>query len=147
MPMEEPEHLRLLATAVECSFNAVIITGPNLAFPGPEIVYANPAFFEMTGYSPEELIGATPRLLQGEETDPEVTRQLRTTLEAGRFWQGSAVNYRKNGTAYWVEWNISPVRDGAGKITHFVSVQRDITEAVDAWKCCQVLLNCLRIVS
>ncbi|MBS3804193.1 MAG: diguanylate cyclase, partial [Oleiphilaceae bacterium] len=119
------------------------ITDARLDFPGPKIIYVNPAFTKMTGFTADELIGATPRILQGENTDPELMVQLRTALDAGQLWAGRAVNYRKDGTSYWVEWNISPVRGDSGKITHFVSVQRDITESVAERKQLEMLSSAL----
>ncbi|MBK1692114.1 sensor domain-containing diguanylate cyclase [Ectothiorhodospira mobilis] len=123
---------RLLEAAVEQSFNAVVITTADLEPPGPRIVYVNPAFVRMTGYPAEELYGRNPRLLQGPRTQPETIQRLRECLREGRYFQGSTVNYRKDGTSYYVEWNISPVRDENGQVAYFVSVQRDISEQVAA---------------
>ncbi|RRQ24052.1 sensor domain-containing diguanylate cyclase [Guyparkeria sp. SCN-R1] len=125
--MHDLEYLRLLQAAVEQSFDAVVITTAELDRPGPEIVYANPAFLSMTGYPLEEILGETPRLLQGEATNRPMLGRLRTALAAGERFSARTVNYRKDGTAYDVEWSISPVRDDAGTVTHFVSVQRDIS--------------------
>ncbi|WP_202114698.1 sensor domain-containing diguanylate cyclase [Vreelandella zhuhanensis] len=125
--MRDMEYLRLLETAMEQSFNAVLITTASLDFPGPEIVYVNAAMTSMSGYSREELLGATPRLLQGPKTDREMLHRLRAALAAGEYFEANTVNYRKDGIPYQVEWNISPVRNEAGVVTHFVSVQRDIT--------------------
>lgn len=122
----------LLEAAVAQSFNAVLITDANLADGGPRIEYCNPAFCEMTGYTEAELLGQSPRILQGPDTDPAVLQRLRLCLQEGRYFQGVAVNYRKDGTPYHVEWNISPMRDGAGNICHFVSVQQNITPRVRA---------------
>lgn len=82
----------------------------------------------MTGYSREEVIGKSPRILQGPKTDRKVLDELRRCLENGEPFFGETINYRKDGSEYYLEWHISPVRDAAGKITHFVSVQRDISE-------------------
>ena len=107
----------LLRSALEQSFNSVLITDAQPGPMGPRIVYANPAFCEMTGYSATELLGQTPRILQGAQTSPEVLQTLRECLQANRFFRGSTVNYRKDGRPYTVEWNISPVKDEAGVTT------------------------------
>jgi PAS domain S-box-containing protein len=118
----------LLEAAILASTDSVIITDADLELPGPRIVYVNPAFMQMSGYAKHELLGQTPRLLQGSETNRELMTRLRSTLEAGRSFADETVNYRKDGTPYFVEWRISPILDASGKITHFVSIQRDITE-------------------
>lgn len=126
--MDHPTDPRLLQAALEQSYNAVVITDADLE-DGPRIVYANPAFERMTGYRLEELVGATPRLLQGPATDRTLLDRLRQALEAGEPFEGQTTNYRKDGTPYLVEWHISPVRiDAGGAVSHFVSVQQDVTE-------------------
>lgn len=132
--MVSAEFPGLLLTAIHQSFNAVVITNATSDKGGPHIVFCNAAFCSMTGYSEAELIGQSPRILQGEATDSRVIEKLRRCLQEGNFFQGSAINYQKNGKPYHVEWNISPVRDAAGTITHFVSVQQDITGQVEARK-------------
>ncbi|MCG5501200.1 sensor domain-containing diguanylate cyclase [Ectothiorhodospira lacustris] len=123
---------QILKTAVEQSFNAVVITTAQMEMPGPQILYVNRAFCDMTGYTAQELIGKTPRILQGPRTDADTIERLRRCVKAGEFFIGNTVNYRKDGSCYYVEWNISPIRDGKGLITHFVSVQRDLSEKVRA---------------
>lgn len=120
--------LRLLRAAVEASGEAIVITSAELEEPGPRIEYANPAFTRMTGYEAHEVVGRTPRLLQGPETERAVIDRMRAALIAGELFQGEAVNYRKDGSTYTVEWLITPVKDANGRITHWVSAQRDITE-------------------
>lgn len=127
-----PPHLELLQAAVEQAFNAVVITTAALDGDGPLITYCNPAFCAMTGYVVAELFGRSPRLLQGPLTDSSLLQRLRKCLRHGEFFQGSTFNYRKDGSTYLVEWNISPVRDAQGKIQAFVSVQQDITLRVQA---------------
>ena len=122
------QDLRLFRAAVEASGEAILITSAELSDPGPRIEYANPAFTRMTGYEASEIIGRTPRLLQGPGTDRAVLDCMRATLLAGEPFQGEAVNYRKDGSTYVVEWLITPVREDEGRITHWVSAQRDVTE-------------------
>ncbi len=122
------ESLRLLGSAVEQAKDAIVITDAQLDLPGPRIIFSNPAFVRSSGYAAEDLIGATPRILQGPKTDRAVLAQLRGNLERGEIFEGEAINYRKDGTEYWQEWHITPIRDADGEITHYVAIQRDITE-------------------
>jgi PAS domain S-box-containing protein len=122
------QHLHLLNSSMASVTEAVLITDADLQSPGPRIVYANPAFCEMSGYSLHELLGRTPRLLQGPATDPLLLEELHRALETGQHFQGNTINYRKDGTPYEVEWRISPVCEDGGRVTHFAATQRDITE-------------------
>jgi PAS domain S-box-containing protein len=122
------QHLHLLNSSMASVSEPVMITDSDLEAPGPRIVYANPAFCEMCGYSLHELLGRTPRLLQGPATDQGLLEELRKALKAGENFQGNTINYRKDGTPYEVEWRISPVLDDSARITHFAATQRDITE-------------------
>lgn len=119
----------ILKEAIDAAFDGILITDANLDLPGPRILHANPAFCRMTGYRADEVIGREPRFLQGTETDRSVMERLRSDLENGRHFEGSAINYRKDGTAFHMHWTISPVRNKDGKTTHFVAVQRDVTES------------------
>jgi PAS domain S-box-containing protein len=122
-----PDEMMLLRTVIGALGEAVVVTGPELDPPGPRIQYVNPAFTRMTGYAPHEALGQTPRMLQGPNTDRAFLGDLRATLAAGRSFRGEAINYRKDGTEYVVEWSITPVLEG-GHVTHWVAVQRDLTE-------------------
>jgi diguanylate cyclase (GGDEF)-like protein/PAS domain S-box-containing protein len=128
----DAERGRLFEAVVEQSYNSVLITDAVPSPHGPRIVYANPAFCRMTGYALDELMGRSPRMLQGPETDPEVVAVLRICIREGRPFKGATWNYRKDGSPYIVEWSVSPVRDGDGAITNFVSVQHDISARVAA---------------
>ena len=123
-----PQDLSVLIAAIEASSEAILITSADLDEPGPRIEYTNPAFTHMTGYEPYEVLGRTPRFLHGPRTDRDVLDRMREALAAGERFQGEAVNYRKDGSTYMVEWLIAPVRNGKGDITHWISAQRDITE-------------------
>ncbi|MYL23128.1 PAS domain S-box protein [Halomonas alkaliantarctica] len=101
----------------------------------------------MSGYFREELLGATPRLQRGAETDREMLDRLRLALKAGEYFEVSTVNYRSDGTPYPVEWHISPVRNETGVITHFVSVQHDITRAFEDLKQIRLLSSALEMSS
>ncbi|MEZ4728111.1 MAG: PAS domain S-box protein [Caldilineaceae bacterium] len=121
------ETLRLLETAVNHSNESILITRADLEEPGPTIVYVNPAFTRITGYTPEEVIGKTPRILQGPKTERAVLDRLRRQCANGEIFHGEAINYRKDGREFYLEWSIAPVRDERGEITHFVATQFDAT--------------------
>lgn len=118
----------LWKAAVEASGEAILITSAELDEPGPRILYANPAFTRMTGYEAREVLGLTPRLLQGLATRRGDLDKVRAALRAGEAAHGEAVNYRKDGSTYVVEWLIAPVRESDGRILHWVSGQRDVTD-------------------
>ena len=122
--------LRLRDRALAAAANGILITDPTL--PDNPIVDANPAFTAMTGYTREEVLGRNCRFLQGPGTDPAAVRRLRAALAAGQDVTETLLNYRKDGTPFWNELRIAAVRDDAGKITHFVGVQTDVTERVRA---------------
>jgi PAS domain S-box-containing protein len=122
------ESQRLLQAAVQQSSESVLITTAQLDLPGPEIVFVNPAFTNVTGYTAEEVIGKTPRILQGPKTDRAVLNGVRAQLAKGEEFHGEALNYRKDGGAFVLSWNISPIRDENGEVTHFIGFQRDVTE-------------------
>ncbi|MUG97209.1 response regulator [Scytonema sp. UIC 10036] len=121
------ETIRLLLSAVQQSKDSIIITTAKLDPPGPEIVFVNPAFSQMTGYEMEEVLGKTPRLLQGPKTDRSVLDDLRKHLSEAIPFHSEAINYHKDGTEFYVEWNISPICNVNQTVTHFIAIQRDIT--------------------
>jgi len=117
----------LLKAIFENSYNPIVITDAQLEIPGPKFLYINKAFTEMTGYTLEELKDKTPRILQGEDSSREVLDELKNKLKKGEFFIGRTINYKKDGTKYHLEWNISPVKDTKGKIIQFIAIQRDIS--------------------
>jgi diguanylate cyclase (GGDEF)-like protein/PAS domain S-box-containing protein len=98
-------------------------TGPN----APEIVFVNPAFTAMTGYRPEEAIGRNPSMMQGPGTSPETMRRIGEALRRFQPFRGEILNYAKDGREFWLDLNIVPLTDEAGRVTHFAAIQRDIT--------------------
>lgn len=121
--------LRQREAALEQAGEAVLITDAREdAQRHDSIIYVNEAFEEMTGYSEAELLGETPRILQGPKTDQGVLEELRAALKEGEEWEGETVNYRKDGTPYVVHWSVTPVHDDQGRLQRWVSVQRDVTE-------------------
>jgi diguanylate cyclase (GGDEF)-like protein/PAS domain S-box-containing protein len=123
------ELLRLLESSIARLNDVVIITeaGP-FAEPGPRIVFVNEAFERRTGYAPEEVIGRTPRLLQGPGTQRSELDKIRNAMEQWQPARVDLINYKKSGEAFWVDLEVSPVWDEARKLTHWVAVGRDITE-------------------
>ncbi len=121
------ETLRLLNSAVLQAKESILITDAQLDLPGPRIIFVNPAFTQMTGYAAEEVLGKTPRILQGPRTDRNVLRRLRENLKRGELFDGEAIQYRKDGAEYVQQWQVAPLRDAAGTVTHYVAIQRDIT--------------------
>jgi diguanylate cyclase (GGDEF)-like protein/PAS domain S-box-containing protein len=81
----------------------------------------------MTGYRPDEMVGATPHILQGPATDRAVLDQLRADLMAGRTFEGRTTNYRKDGTPFQLEWTVAPVKDRSGTTIYYVAIQRDVS--------------------
>ncbi|MCA9399536.1 MAG: PAS domain-containing protein [Candidatus Omnitrophica bacterium] len=118
----------LLASVVCFSEDSIIVTTTELDPPGPQIIYVNPAFTRMTGYEPDEVLGKTPRILQGPNTDINVLRRLRAALEKGEVFFGQAINYRKDGTEFWNEWHIEALRGDQDEITHYIAIQRNVTK-------------------
>ncbi len=96
--------------------------------PGPRVVWCNAAFERMTGYSRAEMIGRNPRILQGPGTNPEARNRIREALREWRSVRQEILNYRKDGTPFWVELSIHPVLDDSGWCHFWVAVQRNITE-------------------
>ncbi len=129
-----PKLSKLLVSVPHYSSEAIIITEAAPIDPpeGPAIVYVNRAFTEMTGYREIDVLGKTPRILQGPKTDEKTMKQVKAALQHKEPIQAEILNYRKDGTTYWVEINIVPVKNEAGWYTHFISVQRDITGEVRA---------------
>ena len=117
---------RLLDRAVAASPNGIVITDPKL--PDNPIVYVNPAFEKISGYSAEEVRGRNCRFLQGDHRDQPALGELREALAEERVCRVVLRNYRKDGTPFWNELYISPVHDQEGTLTNFVGVQNDITE-------------------
>jgi PAS domain S-box-containing protein len=124
--------LNLLETAVAQVKEAVLITSAQLAPSGPQILFVNRAFSERTGYGQVEILHKTPRILQGPKSDRAMLQRLREAVGRGKPFSGETINYRKDGSEYYVEWDITPIRDSAGQISHFLSMQRNFTERKSA---------------
>ncbi|MCF6157983.1 MAG: PAS domain S-box protein [wastewater metagenome] len=120
---ESEEKYRKLSNAVEHSPCSIIITST-----GGKIEYANPKFFQLTGYAPDEIVGENPRILQSGKTPVEKYKKMWTTIISGNTWKGEFINKKKNGEFYWELASVSPIKAPDGSITHFVAIKEDITE-------------------
>lgn len=107
--------------------DAVIVTGADLRSPGPFIEYVNAAFERMTGYTADEVMGRSPRFLQGPLTDRSELDRMHRDLAAAERFEAEIVNYRKDGQPFAIEWRVKALYDEEGAIAGWLSVQRDIT--------------------
>ena len=110
-----------LKVALDSNFSSVMLTRADAGYP---IMYVNPAFTELTGYSQDEVVGKDPSILQGPKTDRKLLRSLREKIQSGKEFHGSTVNYRKDGSSFIMEWKFFPINNDAKKTTHFLAVQR-----------------------
>lgn len=123
------QQLRLLESVVVNAKDSILITEAEpIEPPGPRILYVNAAFTRMTGYTCEEIIGKSPRLLQGTSSDRATLDKIRAALQNWQPICVELINYRKDGSEFWVEMSIVPVADKNGWYTHWIAIQRDITE-------------------
>lgn len=120
------QQLKLLERSVESSTNGVLIVDAQSS--DLPLVYVNAAFERITGYSRSQALGRNCRFLQGAETDPATVKQLKVGVTEQREVHVVIRNYRHDGTVFWNDLHISPVRDENGQVTHFVGVQNDISE-------------------
>ena len=125
---QSESRLRLMERAIESSNNGIVLTDANQ--PDNPIIYVNPAFEAMTGYSASDVIGRNCRFLQGHDADQAALNNLRAALKEQRECHVTLRNYRKDGTLFWNELYIAPVFDTYGCLTHFVGIQNDITERI-----------------
>jgi PAS domain S-box len=119
--------LRMLTRAVEQSPAIVMITNPE-----EMIEYVNPRFVDVTGYPAKEVIGRSPSILRSGDLTEQEEAAIWATVKEGRTWAGKLRNRRKNGELFWVSASLSPVKNNAGEITHFIGLQEDITERIAA---------------
>jgi PAS domain S-box-containing protein len=121
--------LRLQAAALEAAHNAIVITDRE-----GKILWVNPGFATLTGYTLEEAIGQNPRILKSGKQPLVFYKDLWDTVLAGNVWHGELTNRRKDGTLYEEEMTITPVRNEAVAITHFIAIKQDVTERKRAEK-------------
>ena len=125
-PWQQSERqAQIQSSALEAAANSIILTDK-----AGKIQFANKAFCDMTGYSPEEILGKTPNFLNSGRHDAAFFAELWDTILAGRVWQGQILNQRKDGTLYNEEMTITPIREADGEIDHFIAIKKDITQQV-----------------
>src|SRR5919112_709064 len=124
------EELRLRDRAIAASSNGVVITDPNR--PNNPIIYVNPAFERITGYAAEEDLGRNCRFLQGTDREQPALNDLRAALGEDRECRVVLRNYKKDGTMFWNQLSVSPVRGEGGEPANFVGIQEDITRRIKA---------------
>lgn len=121
---DQREIISLTESAMQRANDVIIIAK---AIPDMSVVYVNQAFTSLTGYASEEILGKTPRILHGPKTDRNALEQIKVALKNGRAIRKEILNYKKNGAEFWVELDIAPIRNNENVITHWVSIQREIT--------------------
>jgi diguanylate cyclase (GGDEF)-like protein/PAS domain S-box-containing protein len=125
IPVDPANLLAACVAAADTAISVADATDPDLP-----LVYVNPAFERLTGYGTAESLGRNARFMQGPDSDPDVVRAIGRSLREGRFTRARLVNYRANGTAFWVDLHISPIRDASGAVVQFFAVQHDVTTEV-----------------
>ena len=126
---KEEQQLKLFASAVTNTKDSVMFTEAEpFDEPGPKILYVNDAFTKMTGYTPEEVIGKTPRILQGPKSDKAELKRLGQAVRRWESCEITTINYKKNGEEFWINFTLTPVADENGWFTHWIAIERDVTE-------------------
>ncbi|MDI9877136.1 PAS domain S-box protein [Flectobacillus rivi] len=126
---EEEQQLNLWKSVITNSNDAILITEAEpIELPGPRIIYANEAFTKMTGYELNEIIGKSPRILQGPASNRYELNKIRAALKKWEPCEVEVINYKKNKEPFWVNISIVPLADETGWFTHWISIQKDITE-------------------
>ncbi len=118
---EDSVSLELLSILADNSFDAILVTD---ASKSGKIIYSNAAFTKLTGHKPDEVLGKTPRILQGPATDKHVITKLRKALSTGRKFEGKAVNYKKDKTPFIMHWRVLPIKSGR-IIKAWIAIQRE----------------------
>ena len=124
------DELSLKDRALSVSAEGIVIADARL--PDMPLIYVNEGFERITGYTSVEVVGRNCRFLQGPGTDPSSLEKLRSALRENRACTVLLLNYRKDGSVFWNRLSITPVRDGAGEVSHFIGVQSDVTAEQNA---------------
>ncbi len=119
---------QVLARAIESTVSPLIITDNQL--PDNPIIYANQAFLDLCGYEESEIVGRNCRFLQGRDSDKQVVSSIRKAVDARKDIRVTLKNHRKDGSVFWNDLVISPIKDDEGKTTHFIGMQLDITDRI-----------------
>ena len=126
---EEEQRLRLLETVITQTKDAVMITDIDISENAiPNIIFVNSAFTDMTGYPSEEVIGKSPEMFFGKKSDILEFDKLKTAIQEYKECFVETISYKKNGEEYWVNFSMIPVTNKDGEHSHWISIQRDVTE-------------------
>jgi len=126
---EEEQRLKLLETVITQSKDSIVITEANSADSKiPKIVYINPAFSKMSGYSSDEVLGKTPKIFKGPKSNSGELKKLLNAIRRGEECLIETINYTKSHNEYWVRLSMIPIFNQEGDISHWISIQRDISE-------------------
>lgn len=126
---EDAGFIGTLKKAVERSADVIMITEAEpVDLPGPRILFVNPAFERLTGYAAHEVIGKTPRILQGKKTSGASRERIRDALKSWKPVREEVVNYRKDGSEFTAELSMVPIADEKGSYTHWFAIERETTE-------------------
>jgi len=123
------EKLLLFESVVSNANDSIVITNAAMeSDEGPTIVYANPAFERLTGYCSDEILGESPRILQGEKSNIEGLAKLKEAMDKWETCDVETINYKKNGETFWARFNVVPVFNQSNELSHWISIEQDVTE-------------------
>ena len=129
--IEEQVRLKLLESVITNTTDAILITEVELQQPlGPKIIIVNDALKKMTGNSSEDVIGKTPRILQGPNSNREELAKLSRSLKKFEPYEMTTINYKKSGEEFWINFTVTPVANEQGRYTHYIATERDVTEKI-----------------
>ncbi len=126
---QEEQQLKLLESVITNTNDSVVITEAEPQDePNPKIIYVNEAFTKMTGYTAAEVIGKSPRILQGPKSDKKELQRMGECLRKWESCEVTTINYKKNGEEFWINFSVTPVANEKGWYTHWIAIERDVTE-------------------
>ncbi|WP_343585233.1 PAS domain-containing sensor histidine kinase [Flavobacterium sp.] len=126
---EEEQRLKLLETVITQSKDSILITEANSSDGKiPKIVYVNPAFSQMSGYQSNEIIGKSPNIFKGPKSDSDELKKLLRAIKNKEECLIETITYTKSKEEYWVRFSMIPIFNNEGMISHWISIQRDITD-------------------
>lgn len=126
----EENQLKLLESVILNTTDSVLITEAEpMDEPGPRIIYVNDAFTKMTGYTAEEVIGKSPRILQGPKSDKVALKELGEAMRRWEKHEVTTINYKKNGDEFWINFTVCPIANENGWFTHWIAIEKDVTES------------------
>ncbi len=125
---ERENHLKLLESVVTNTKDSILITKPKQGQDGYEIIYCNKAFSEMTGYKREEILGKSPKILVGKDSNQNAIIQLKKAIREKKSTSVDTINNKKDGSPFWVNISLVPLTSPAGNLTHWIVIERDISE-------------------